>query len=335
MDGSDDTMTEDGARALPFDRALAEAVVAEATARYIASRRAGIDAFVDRTFSLAGALELHSRAAGWDLLRAPANLALAAPYLALQLAGGGAKAVGLSRAGRWLQSRRLFLTSAVAREVEWRLMTEFLELPYAQPDRSYERDALAEMILADPRVEHGLAEALQGIGRRADDPRFRQWLTDTLASYASTRVAAADMANALISAGVGAVAFKQLTPGMLSLGPALAHAFTQWMAVSSFPLGAAVGSLWYGALPASASVAFVAGVTGTLMGVAAMLTAFSGILTDPLQRRLGIHRRRLRRMVDALERELTGQSGRYVVRDHYVARILDLFDVLRLAYRPV
>lgn len=326
-------MGEDSRTLASMNRELAEAVVADATARYIDARRDRVDTFIDRTFSVSAAMELHSRAAGWDLLRAPANLALAVPHLTVQLVGSGARAVGMKRAGRWLGSRRLFFTSAVGREVEWRLMTEFLELPYQQPNRSFERDALAEAIFTDPRVDEELTRALMEIGRRAEDPEFRQWLTETLSSYATTRVAAADLANALISAGVGAIAFKQLTPGMLSLGPAIANAASQTLAVSSFPLGAAAGSLWYGMLPVSASAAFVAGVTGSLMGIAAMLTAFSGVLTDPLQRRLGIHRRRLNRMVDALDRELTGTAGRFVVRDHYVARILDLFDVLRLAYQ--
>jgi hypothetical protein len=71
-------------------------------------------------------------------------------------------------------------------------------------------------------------------------------------------------------------------------------------------------------------------VTGGLLGLAALLATFSGLLTDPLQQRLGLHRRRLVRLVDALERELLEGEGRsFAVRDHYVARLLDLVDLLR------
>ncbi|MCY4500924.1 MAG: hypothetical protein OXE57_05125, partial [Alphaproteobacteria bacterium] len=42
--------------------------------------------FVRRNFRLRGTLELHRRAVGRDLLRAPANIALAGPNLALEAA---------------------------------------------------------------------------------------------------------------------------------------------------------------------------------------------------------------------------------------------------------
>jgi hypothetical protein len=57
-------------------------------------------------------------------------------------------------------------------------------------------------------------------------------------------------------------------------------------------------------------------------------------VTDPVQRRLGLHQRRLERLLDALEAGVRGSGpGRFQVRDHYVARLLDLFDVLGAAFR--
>src|SRR3546814_12365235 len=119
-----------------------------------------------------------------------------------------------------------------------------------------------------------------------------------MTAYAATRVAAGDLANALVTAGVGALAFNQVTPGMFTLGPTVAHALAQQAAVASFPLGAGIGGLWYGAMPATAPVALVGGVTGGLMALASVLAAFSGVLTDPVQRRLGLHRRRLEKLLE-------------------------------------
>ncbi len=64
----------------------ADAAVRRVAARYIDSRRARIPEFVRRNFRLRGALGLHRHALGRDLVRAPANLALAGPNLALELA---------------------------------------------------------------------------------------------------------------------------------------------------------------------------------------------------------------------------------------------------------
>ena len=311
--------------------ARARRIVDEAAARYCDRRRAKIDAFVDRCFSLPGTVRLHRRALGWDLLRSPANLALSAPHLAARVSAGLARRAGLAPAADWLDGRRYFLQTDVARELEWRLFTEFLELPIRQGERVSTHDALADEILRDPRVGPGGRAAPEA---PAQQEAFRAWLAGTASTYEGTRVAAADLTTAMVSAGVGALAFKKLTPGMMSLGPATAHMLVQNAAIAGFPLGGGAGALWYGVFPAAAPAALTIGLTGGLMAAGAVIGAFSGVVTDPIQRRLGLHQRRLRRLIDCLERELTGQDGsRFTVRDHYVARTLDVIEALGLVWR--
>jgi hypothetical protein len=70
------------------------------------------------------------------------------------------------------------------------------------------------------------------------------------------------------------------------------------------------------------------------MAGGAVVAAFSGIMADPLQRRLGLHRGRLLRLIDALEVQFSGNGGAgFIVRDHYVARLLTLLELLSSAYR--
>ena len=309
----------------------ARQIVDEAAARYCAARRAKIDDFVDRTFSLSGSLRLHRRAVGWDLARSPANLALSAPHLAARVSAGLARRAGLAPAADWLDSRRYFLQTDVARELEWRLFTELLELPIRQGERVSERDALAEEILRDRRIAPGSEDALQS---PAEQEAFRAWLAGAVSTYEGTRVSAADLTTAAVSAGVGALAFKKLTPGMLSLGPATAQVLVQHAAIAGFPLGTGAGALWYGAFPAAAPAALSIGLTGGLLAAGAVIGAFSGVVSDPIQRKLGLHQRRLLRLIDCLERELTGQGdSRFTVRDHYVARTLDVIEALGLVWR--
>ena len=309
----------------------ARQIVDEAAARYCAARRAKIDEFVDRTFSLSGTLKLHRRALGWDLVRSPANLALSAPHLAARVSAGLARHAGLTPAADWLDSRRYFLQTDVARELEWRLFTEFLELPIQQGERVSDRDALADEILRDPRIAPSSEDALQP---PAEQEAFRAWLAGAVSTYEGTRVSAADLTTAAVSASVGALAFKKLTPGMLSLGPATAQMLVQHAAIAGFPLGSGAGALWYGVFPAAAAAALSIGLTGGLLAAGAVIGAFSGVVTDPIQRGFGLHQRRLRRLIDCLERELTGQGdSRFTVRDHYVARTLDVIEALGLAWR--
>ncbi len=63
----------------------------------------------------------------------------------------------------------------------------------------------------------------------------------------------------------------------------------------------------------------------------AAFAAFSGVLSDPIQRRFGIHQRRLNKLLNALEAQLRGKGeAHFTVRDHYVARIFDLFEGLNV-----
>jgi hypothetical protein len=91
------------------------------------------------------------------------------------------------------------------------------------------------------------------IGRKRDDAAFRERLEETLEAYAGTRVAAAEIATSLMTLGAGAITIQKVTPGVMSLGPALAAALAKPAAVASFPLGAAAGGLWYGLFPAAVS----------------------------------------------------------------------------------
>ena len=309
----------------------ARRIVADAARRYCAARREMIGEFVDRTLSLPGTVRLHRRALGWDLLRSPANLALSAPHLAARASAGLARRAGLASTADWLDGRRFFLQTDVARELEWRLFTELLELPIRQGERESTRDALADEILRDPRIGAGGAGAPQS---PAEQESFRAWLTGTAGTYEGTRVSAADLTTALVSAGAGALAFKKLTPGMMSLGPAAAQMLVQNAAIAGFPLGSGAGALWYGVFPAAAPAALTIGLTGGLMAAGAVIGAFSGVVTDPIQRRLGLHQRRLRRLIDCLERELSGEGdSRFSVRDHYVARTLDVVEALGIVWR--
>ena len=316
----------------PLDEAVAREIVAGAVDRYLNETRARILSFVDDHFSFRGTLALHRRAIGWDLLRAPVNVLLAVPQVLLLLGSGLARWARWNRAADWLANRQILLATDVAREIDWLVYTELLRLPYRQGPRESTRDALAELVFDDPRIETASRDVFERAGRRMTDADFRRDLEDKLAVYTGSRSAASELTTAAVSVAVGATAFKQLTPGVVSLGPAIATAAAQQAAIASFPLGAGLGSLWYGVFPASPSPLTTIGVTVGLALAFSVLSAFAGVVADPVQRLLGIHRRRLRRLVAAIERNLQGHGPeRFEVRDHYVARILDIADILRMA----
>ena len=319
------------------DAAAVRRAVTAGLGRYYAERRSRVGPFVNRHFCLKGTARIHRAALGWDVARAPANLVLAGPQAGLKAAAAAARALGAMRVGAALGSRDLLLKTAVAREVEWLIRTELLELPWVQGARVATRDALGAAILDDPAIAGPLSVLLAGVGERAlSEPGFAERLARALETYAGSRAAAAEIATGLLTLSAGALALNKLTPGAVALGPALASVVAQQSAIAAFPLGAGLGGLWYGAFPAAPSMALVWGLTGGLVLGAAAVAAFAGLVTDPVQRRLHLHQRRLTRLVDALERQTADPSApAYAVHDHYAARVLDLFDWLACAYRLI
>ncbi|MGE0151010.1 MAG: DUF6635 family protein [Reyranellaceae bacterium] len=319
---------------VPPSREELDALVREAARRYFADRHARVDGFVARHFGVRGAASIHRRALGWDIVRAPVNLALAVPNVGLKLAAAGARTMGARRAGAWLGSRKLLMDTAVGREIQWRLITDLLELPCRMDGRRSEKDALQDAILAMPQIQNALRLTLSELARHGDEPGFRQKLEDAMLTYAGTRAAAAEITTSLLAVSAGAAVLHQATPGMMSLGPALAAALAQHAAVASFPLGTAAGGMWFGVFPAAVSPVLLVGVTGGLLAVGAVAAAFAGVIADPLQRRLGIHQRRLHRLIDTLEQQFCdGRDAAFTARDPYVARLVEVFDLLAAAAR--
>lgn len=318
----------------PLDRDAVRDIVERGIARYIAERRARVPGFVDRNFTFKGALGLHRRALGLDLARAPVNVGASVATVGKRGLAFGLRKLGRAAAADRLARANLFLETDVGRELAWRVQTELLELPCEQGGRRATRDALLDAILADPRIGAHLAGALDVLGRRLDEADIRQRVTDALAEYVGSRSAAADISSSLLTAAAGLAAYQKFTPGVAALSGAISAQIAHAVAVNGFFAGAWAGKVYYGIFAASASPLLFAGVFAALTIPVAMLAAFTGVVADPVQRRLGLHRRRLMKMIDALERALLGDGEwRYSPRDHYVARVVDLVDWATVAVR--
>jgi len=319
-----------------IERAAIEYAFYAATQSYIATRRTRIPYFVDRNFGFRGALRLHRAALGADLIRAPVNLVLAIPHTLKLLAAGLLALIGDRRAADAVSRLPTQLRTAVAREVDWLIWTEFLELPYSDRDLDSQRDALAELLAVQPAIAAAL-DAIESVtSERQKDPAFRARLQETLGKYTGTRVATSEIATALASAGVGGMIVQQMTPTAFTLGPALATLIAHQAAIFAFPLGSALGAVWYGLFPVEPAWDLIISVTVGLMVVSSAAAAFAGVVADPVQRCLGLHRRRLQKLVDSIESDLfcDGEGG-FKVRAHYVARMFDIFEAVRIAARSI
>lgn len=290
---------------------------------------ARIDGFVRHWFTWPGSLRLHRAALGWDIARAPANLILSPVLVVARLVAWVLGRAGLRRASLWLRGRRILMRTAVAARVEAAVLQELLDVP-VPGGILRDRAQTTRDILAAPSFRAAVL--------RAGDPGLAQAMADrvagALSDYVGTRSAMAEIVTALVTLAVGASVFHALTPGMISMAPGVAGAVAQSAAIADFPLGDRLGGLWYGVFPAGPSPGLVAGVFGALLLLGSAVTAFAGVIADPVQVRIGMHRRRLVRLMHLVEAERRGAPGAgFAAREHLVMRVFDLWDVALAALR--
>jgi hypothetical protein len=287
-----------------LDSALARTIVDDSIRTYFRKRRSRVPGFVDRTFSLAGALQTHRNALGHDLWKAPLNAALAGPQIGLQAIAGVMTLAGRRAAAERLKSRELFFRTSVTEDVERRLIVDLLELPYAAKGKPSFHDALAVEILSDHRLDGALG-ILNGPWGEKQRLQMDDKLAQRLAIYLNARGAAGELVSAGVTMAAGGIVLHQLTPGFLTLGPALAQT-----------LGAKIGGV--------AAFSVAAGVLAASVTAA----AFAGVITDPIQSALGIHHLRLINLLDSLEVAFLGGDTRLAIPEQYAARLIDLVDVI-------
>lgn len=287
-----------------LDHRLANAIVEDAIRSYFRKRRSRVPAFIDRTFTIAGALQTHRHALGHDLWRAPLNAALAGPQIGLNAAAAVLKFAGRNETAEKLRARELFFRTSVANEIERRLIVDLLELPYGGPGEPSFHDALAIEILGDRRLDGALGQ-LNGPWGESQRLKLDENLARQIAIYLNARGAAGEVVSAAVTMTAGGVFLHQATPGFLTLGPALAQT-----------LGAKIGGV----------AAFT--VTGAVLAASATAAAFAGVVTDPIQRALGIHHLRLIALLDSLETAFLGGDAKLRIPEQYAARLIDLVDAI-------
>lgn len=301
---------------------------------YIQNRKAKVPAFVIEHFSFYGALKLHRKALGKDLYKTPLNVLWLAPLAVIKTGAWLSEKSGATKIAEKLNKLPSGLETDVQREINWLIYTELLELPYQQQDRSSGKDALLEAILRDPQLSRLIDSYLTEIHQKSNDPNFRQTLEKNLQTYASSRAVAAEIAGNVLTLCSSYAAFQQMTPGALSSGSATAALIAQKIAISQFWLGPTLGSWYYGLFPVAASTGLIIATTGAIMAGLGIIASFSGIITDPLQAKLGLHQKRLNKFIDALAVEMRNKDSEpYKIKEIYASRIFDIVDVLTLALR--
>ncbi len=291
--------------------------------RYFDDCRARVPAFIDRHFHYPGAMATNQMALGWDMLRAPINLLWAPVYALVCLV----KILVPKRTGlMWLHGLANRVPAGLITRVQQHISHLILVNLLSNGQES-------------SRLEGYLIEALEAVYERhtcksVEHQRFSTLIeplvADALSQYRMTRTASADITNSISCTVLGAFAFQKFTPGGIGLGVVLASMLAETLAAQDFILGETLGSWYYSGFPPEPSLATTASVMIAVMGSLAAFAAFSGVIFDPVQAAVGLHRRRLHKLLDHLQRDVTiNTQSSFRPKDQFVARILDMFDMIK------
>jgi hypothetical protein len=303
---------------------------------YIKERKSKIPDFVNTHFTFNGTLKLHKKALGKDLYRTPLNIFWSVPYLMIRISAGLLNKIGKKDLSLRLTRIPRGLRTDMENEIKWLIYTELLEIPFEQSGKVFLKDALLESILSQKEVVALMVDYLSEIKNKSENPEFRSSLEKKLKEYTSSRVAVSDIAGSIITIAASYFTFNKAVPGVFSAGNITAATIAQQIAISNFWLGSNLGAIYYGIFPAAPSMGLIMASTGAIMTALALLSSFIGIITDPIQVKLGIHKKRLNKFIDMFQSELKGTGkSEYKIKDHYLARVFDIIDLLKVAARSI
>lgn len=258
---------------------------------YITACRARIPQFVRRHFSLRGSLQLHRQSLGLDILRTPLNITWNGVYLILAVLTWICAKCGWFSPRHLLQKLPHGVATTADRQLQQHILKELLQHPQSQSSH----------------------------------------LQTLLEEYAATRGGTADFTNNALMAITSKFAFGHTFFGALSAGAVVASIIATHWAINNFWLGNTLGKLYYSIIPVQTPLALSVGATLVFVLFLAVTATLIGVLTDPIQVKLGLHQRRLHRLIDAVEARLTNpDSTTPGMPEKFMGRSFDIADLVAL-----
>ena len=256
-------------------------------------------------FSLEQAWNLQRPTLWRDLACSPVNAAWALPHLAVHKAAESAEKVGSSHAGL---AKRLptGIKTGYQRQIEQRICRDLLEW-----DREASPAFLPQGFLSELDADPSLRKRIEALDHRVP----ARALTDLLNQFSSGRAIVSDLLGTLLTLAMSWLILGSASLSLNNIAHGLARKSAHDRAASHFFLGKKAGSAFYNIFPPAVHestvwTTFI--VLGACLTVAAMACT---MLSDPIRKALGFHRRRLEVLIDDVERELIVLSHKRLRED--------------------
>lgn len=285
---------------------------------YFEQCRQRVPIFIKQYYCYPGCWQTNKQALGLDLLRSPINLIWAPIYLICIGVAFILVRCGFKPAKRFAEKLPGGMTTRVQKTINQAIERELIDRASLQTCIHRQLDNLASTHALNPKQSNAWHNGLDGI------------INTALNQLMLTRTASADISNTLFTTAAGALTFKKFTPGGIGLGILIAGIWANERAKQQFFLGQTAGHWFYTLFPSEADIADIGIAIGLIMIILSVVASLSGLITDPIQSVLGIHKRRMLAMINTMEQDLINQTQNgFKPVDPYIARILDLFDTVK------
>jgi hypothetical protein len=261
----------------------------ECVSRYMSERLKLVDDFAAGHFSLDETVALQRKSWMQDLLANPLNALWSIPYLGIK------KTAELLDKTDWEKHTHPFSKVPSGLKTRYQLEVETIILSELLP---------VENLVAQIKADRDLCEAMAARNIKLDDLRLEAVFKKHVSKYSAHQATISDVVSTLLTFFIGWAFFGDRSISVMGMGDRIAHKFARDRAASDFFLGKEIGSGFYSLFPPQPTGFQIAMATVAVGFLLTFVSLFASVMSDPLRKKLGMHRRKLRSLCEDLEDDL-------------------------------
>lgn len=273
------------------ERNLAQVLGAldECIEKYTDDRKKRVDEFIERHFSIQETIDIQKKSFPIDLLFNPLNALWSIPYLSLKKSVETLDKLGWTKLTPAMDKIPSGIKTGYQKQIEKLIAKELLNY-----------DALILEFHNHPTINKLITTKELTL----NENKIKSEISKEIDKYSSSQTMITDLSGSVMTLLMGWYFFGDKTLGIFGIGNRIARKLAHDKAASGFVFGEKLGSAFYNAFPPAPTQTQVYLAT---LGVGVLLTAFSvlaAIMSDPLRKRLGLHKKNLNNLIENLEEKL-------------------------------
>lgn len=275
---------------------------------YTTERKKYVDEFINQHFSLAETFEIQKKYIPLDFLLTPVNALWSIPYLSLKKSIETADKMGWTRLSPFMDKVPSGFKTGYQKSVEKLLLEELIK-PELLLKRLHDHPVIGPQ-LASHQVH-------------LNDVQIRKEMIKEIEKHTSGQAMISDLCSSLLALLAGWIYFGDKNLGVLDLGSRIAKKMAREKAASGFFLGEKLGHTFYGYFPPAPTKTQVVLATVAVGCVLTVISVLVSAMSDPLRKKLGLHRKKLTVLVENLEEKLFLQIKKEIKTSLHQSEALD------------